>query len=285
MIDCVCPICGIAFQRTLSEYNTTLKKGSIPHCSKKCVATASQRKRKEASGMTRERFFALISREPGQGPNGDCWEWQGARTIKNYGKVSWPEMCEDRVGHIVLCHRVSYTFQVGEIPEGLNVCHECDNPPCCNPAHLFVGTALDNNQDAVAKGRNAHGSKHYLTKLTEKDVEQIKLMQLVGFSHRDIAKKFSLTEDASYAIKAGRSWKKVCVDSSHRDYEAVRIEFEKEIKSKRTKKGHSKLQLQDATAIKSRLAEGHSYHDIAGEFNTSYETVIQIKNGIVWKKA
>ena len=84
-------------------------------------------------------------------PNG-CHIWTGALSVKGYG-------CTSVNGKGVRAHRVSYTIYNGEITHGLIVCHTCDNPPCVNPAHLFLGTYLDNEQDKLSKGRNYQKNK------------------------------------------------------------------------------------------------------------------------------
>ena len=84
-------------------------------------------------------------------PDG-CHIWTGALSVKGYG-------CTNINGKGVRAHRASYTIYNGKIPYGLIVCHRCDNPPCVNPAHLFLGTHLDNEQDKLIKGRNYQKNK------------------------------------------------------------------------------------------------------------------------------
>jgi hypothetical protein len=78
--------------------------------------------------------------------SGDCWVWMGGRDTNGYGTVGGHRTW-DRV------HRVAYRLYVGPIPDGMFVCHRCDNPPCWRPEHLFLGTVGDNNRDMHAKGR------------------------------------------------------------------------------------------------------------------------------------
>lgn len=84
-------------------------------------------------------------------PDG-CHIWTGVKNPKGYGSINFK-------GKNLRAHRISYTIYNGEIPYGLLVCHRCDNPPCVNPAHLFVGTASDNEQDKLSKGRNYQKNK------------------------------------------------------------------------------------------------------------------------------
>jgi len=90
-------------------------------------------------------FAAVVVTDTG------CWEWQRARSSTGYGAIA-----VDRKTRGV--HRVSYEVFIGPIPDGLCVMHRCDNPPCCNPAHLMVGTKGDNNADRAAKGRSSCGN-------------------------------------------------------------------------------------------------------------------------------
>lgn len=79
-----------------------------------------------------------------------CWEWQRSRNPKGYGKIGIRTNGKDKTW---LAHRLSYTAFHGEIPDDMLVMHSCDRPSCCNPEHLSIGTAQDNTDDMVAKGR------------------------------------------------------------------------------------------------------------------------------------
>jgi HNH endonuclease len=92
-----------------------------------------------------------------------CWPWRGVITNTGYGKFNLD-------GRMVLAHRVAYTLLVGPIGVGLEVCHACDNPPCCNPAHLWTGTPTDNRRDCLVKGR--HGARY--SRLTPEAIEAIR---------------------------------------------------------------------------------------------------------------
>lgn len=119
-----------------------------------------------------------------KGEEKECWVWSGFKRPTGYGTNYG--MSEPRA------HRMSWALHNGPIPEGLCVCHRCDNPPCCNPAHLFLGTVGDNMRDRTQKGRQfiRCGELAAKAKLTAVDVLAIRLRSGRGDSNRAIAQDY-----------------------------------------------------------------------------------------------
>ncbi len=144
-----------------------------------------------------ERFLKFFT--PGK-PDA-CWPWTGPMH-RAYGVIT-----DDHLRQ-VLAHRVSYERVHGPVPKGLNVCHRCDNPPCVNPAHLFVGTAADNTADMVHKDRQAKGSAVGTSKLTEADVPAIRALRH-KMTNKAIAVKFGISRALVHCVMARKYWKHV----------------------------------------------------------------------------
>ncbi len=132
-----------------------------------------------------------------------CWLWTGAKNFGGYGNF-----CPKK-GTFSLTHRFVYEILNGEIPKGMFICHHCDNPPCVNPKHLFLGTPKDNAQDAWKKGR-MHNVKPYSLwgkenpngKLSHQDVADIRKVR-GKIRGKILAKKYGVGEHYIFTIWGG----------------------------------------------------------------------------------
>lgn len=106
----------------------------------------------------------------------ECWNWTRYLDPHGYGGFRHG----GRSGRCRIAHRVAFELTYGEIPDGLVICHKCDNPTCCNPNHLFQGTHADNVRDKVAKGRQHRGENHPGSKLTAKQVQSLRQRYAAG---------------------------------------------------------------------------------------------------------
>lgn len=115
--------------------------------------------------------------------------------------------------HQVRVHRWSYSEFIGPIPDGLDVLHKCDNPPCIRPEHLFLGTTLENQLDKVSKDRQAKGETNGFSKLTEEDVREIRRRYRRLSYHNsnvlELAYEFGVTAVNIRYILARKAWKHV----------------------------------------------------------------------------
>ena len=142
----------------------------------------------------------------------DCWEWTGFKLGSYYGgmNIGYTKL-EDGTfkNKMALAHRISYEIHFGAIPDGLHVCHHCDNPICVNPNHLFVGTIRDNIADRERKGRGARGSKNGRSKLTESQVVELRKRYANGESQKSLATAFGVTITTINHIVTGKTWRLV----------------------------------------------------------------------------
>lgn len=136
---------------------------------------------------------------------GQCWEWIGANdgNIGGYGSVNWE-------GRKTSAHRIAWQLTNGEIPNKLEVCHCCDNPSCCNPNHLFLGTHKQNMDDRDRKGRNVNyrGEDHGRHKLTYLEVTEIRERYAKGgITQKQLSKDYSVCKSMIGYVIRRENWK------------------------------------------------------------------------------
>jgi len=147
-----------------------------------------------------QRFFSHVKKK-----KSGCWEWQGHLMAQGYGR------CIFDGKRSYLAHRASWVIHKGDIPEGMYVCHKCDNPKCVRPEHLFLGTNEENIKDRTIKKRSNRpfGNTFAPRKLTEKNVLEIREMIKKGFTQQKIADKFGVARCTIYKIKIKQKWKRI----------------------------------------------------------------------------
>lgn len=182
----LCQFCGNPFVVKQSEIDKGRNHGV--YCSRVCMREG--RSARWAASRA-DRFWAKVERGP------ECWLWRGFLDKNGYGKFNkeW-------------AHRVAYKLGNGPITDGLLVLHRCDNPPCVNPAHLFLGTYLDNSLDIKRKGRGNIGAKHGLAKLTDEAVTEIRRRYAdEKATQSELAAEFGVVRTCISLIVTGRAWR------------------------------------------------------------------------------
>lgn len=149
-----------------------------------------------------ERLWSRLEQEPG-----GCWVWPGGKALGGYGVIWFRGRSEG-------AHRVAYILTHGEVPPGMFVLHSCDNPPCCNPAHLFLGTHSENMHDMDRKGRRVvrglrFGVEHHSARLTPDTVRAIRASLDEGVTARALAREYGVASGTIDKIKHRLSWANV----------------------------------------------------------------------------
>lgn len=151
----------------------------------------------EITDELKARFKAKVAVDETTG----CHIWQGAKLPKGYGIIKRP-----RERRQIYAHRLALMIEGVEVPDDRQVLHSCDNPPCVNPAHLRVGTNKENHQEMKDKGRSLYGERNGQAKLTEAQVEAIRVLYRGGESQSSIAKRFGIHQTAVSKITRGARW-------------------------------------------------------------------------------
>lgn len=155
------------------------------------------------------RFWPKVRKADG------CWEWLGSKNSRGYGRIYGGGFA----------HRVAWTQAIGAIPNGMFVCHRCDNPSCVNPDHLFLGTQRDNMRDCKAKGRNSpppandsyrrnfgrEGEAHPGARLTAAQVRRIREVYTGRRGEQlALAREYGVSPSTVHLIVHGRKWRHAC---------------------------------------------------------------------------
>jgi hypothetical protein len=138
-----------------------------------------------------QRFERKLNKTP------TCWYYCGSLTTKGYGSFSLNQKT-------IAAHRFAYLIYCGPIGTSF-VLHSCDNPTCCNPDHLSLGTQQDNLTDCVLRGRIARGSRNGNAKLSDKDIQQILLLRFLGVNTKSIARQFNVSQSCVLHLQKGEN--------------------------------------------------------------------------------
>lgn len=168
-----CPACKVVFR----NIGTYMNHGKV---SKTCTAE--------------DRFWARVTKKRG------CWSWTGCKDKWGYGDISFK-------GKHIQAHRLAWRLLRGE-PGNLDVLHRCNNPECCNPKHLYLGTDRENARDRVAAGNHVHGEKAYNAKLNADDVREIRRLKGKVSGYK-LAKRYGVVQSYISQIQSGRTWKHI----------------------------------------------------------------------------
>lgn len=183
-----CHYCGHEFW-----YQPSNRPGS--YCSRVCFNDARR-------DSVEERFWKHVNKTD------TCWEWTGA-LYRGYGRMRLNDKRRSRI----TVHRFSWELHNGPIPDGMLVCHHCDNRRCVRPDHLFLGTYSENTFDSVAKNRNykeprsnLKGESHPMAKLNEQQVCCIRQESTQGLSQRQLAIRYNVSRRTIVDIVHRHSW-------------------------------------------------------------------------------
>lgn len=254
-----CDHCGTPIHR----YPSRLRRNKGKYCSRSCSSRANPTINPETGRgymyrPLRERFMEKFEEDRDTG----CWVWTGATNEAGYGAI-WKDGDE----RAAPAHRVAYEIFVGPIPEGLFVCHHCDNPPCVNPEHLFVGDAKDNADDMMAKGRGPdtvppvlRGEDAHTSKLTEAEVMEIRASD-EGLDV--LAERYGVGAAQVCAVRTGRSWE--------------HLPGARTIRPK-----VDKLNDQAVIVIRHLARRGRRLQDLADAYGIHYQTAYRVAAGLRW---
>lgn len=200
-----CSKCGEIKPATREYFHaqSRMRHGLHSHC--KPCSLARQEVRRRRLGVRQavkrslaQRFWERVD----QRSAAECWAWTGARYNTGYGQL-WSGT------RSVGAHRVSWELHYGKVPAGHGVFHRCDNRPCVNPSHLFVGPQLANMRDKVSKDRQARGETDGNSRYTANMVREVRARYASGMTQREAGEPFGMKQAVVSDIVRRRTWRHI----------------------------------------------------------------------------
>ncbi len=211
----------------------------------------------------RARFTQRVDRRE----DDECWPWTGTADPNGYGVITF-------AGKLQRAHRLAYLFTKGPIgsfssSRSMSVCHACDNPTCCNPAHLFVGTDRDNVHDMVAKGRIQQGEQHHAAKLT---ADQVAAIRADRRRDRLVAADYGVSNATVAGLRKNGSWPSLGPIEEVADRHAESVLRGSDVSA-------AKLTEEQVLAIR---ADPRTLSDIAADYGVGDGSIASIKYRKTW---
>lgn len=197
-------------------------------------------------------------------PMSGCWLWEAGCCKDGYAKFHLD-------GESIRGHRAAWLIYRGSIPDGIQVLHRCDNPPCVNPDHLFLGTHIDNARDKAAKGRapGMRGESNPLSRITRAEAQSIATDNVRSI--QEMAAQHGVSAAAISKIRSGKLWSGQIELSPDRG---------KRLRMRGAKNPNARITAKIAEAIRS---DGRPSREAAKAFGVSKATITSIRSGRTWK--
>lgn len=220
--------------------------------------------------LTEVQWQSFLERVDQRGEN-ECWEWTGYCHPKGYGQVTFYK-------DVWKTHRLAYERVYGPIPGRKYVCHKCNNPPCCNPRHLYLGAKgetgqKDNMEQCVRDNRIARGVNHPNCSFTDEQVQEVRHLLAADVAQCEVARRYNVTQQTIGQILFGKSYswlKSDLTPEEERNLEKVRQRGKH-----RSGAGLTEI---DVLAIRRWLKQRVGPLELARRYNVSDETIRCIKN-------
>jgi len=231
-----------------------------------------------------EKLDRLVDRTGGADA---CWPYRGRRNRHGYGMID-----VYRAGRVAMlrAHRVAFEAAYGPIPDGLVICHVCDNPPCCNPRHLSLGTVADNIADMWRKGRQPTYTNHRkgegvgTSKLTAAQVVELRRRFAAGGSAKGLAPAYGISQATAYNVIHGVTWGHLpgAQPTRGRGRGGRRSEVNAAAQVRGERSGNAELTEAAVLAMRQRFAAGEQAIALAAAYGIGETTAWNAIHGVTW---